>query len=159
MHQGKIPRWGVWLIAAWALVLAILVFVEMLNLTQAIRLNAIGSDNQTQIWIFFILSTSFSLAFLSSTYGLWRTHNWGRLLFIWTNVVWSCFNITALFIPTLIFASANSHTALELTTSTIRFTVSLIIPLVFLNLPRVKALFYNNSGSYAVASLKTKSEE
>ena len=144
MRQGMSPKFGVWLIAAWALVLAILVFVEMLNLTQAIRLNSVESGNQTQIWIIFVLSVSFGVAFISSTYGLWRYHNWGRLLFLWTNLVWSGFNVTALFVPTLIFASGNSHNAPELTTSSIRFAISLFIPFLYLNLPRVKALFYNS---------------
>ena len=142
--QGMSPKWGVWLIAAWAFVLAVLVFVEMLNLTQAIRLNNVESGSQARIWTIFILSVTFGLAFISSTYGLWRQHNWGRLLFIWTNVIWSGFNIIALFVPTLIFATGAGHSVPELATGIIRFAASLVIPLVYLNLPRVKALFYNN---------------
>ena len=144
MRQDDLPKWGVWLIAAWAVVLAILVFVEMLNLTQAVRLNNVADGSQVQIWLIFILSIFFGLAFASSTYGLWRYQNWGRLLFIWTNLVWSGFNIMALFVPDVIFALGSRHSVVELTTNSLRFAISLFLPLLYLNLPRVKALFYNN---------------
>lgn len=140
--QVNLSKWGVWICAAWALVLAFLAVANLLLLSQIVAYSD-GQVSQGQIWAVFIMNVIFGLAFAASTYGLWRRQNWGRLLFIWTIVIWSAANFVALFIPGLLFLVENQRSAGELTLGGIRFAVGLILPLWYLNLPRIKTLFYN----------------
>ena len=144
MQQGTTLKWGVWLCAAWAFTLAVLAFVNLLLLTQAPDFYSNENGNQARIWIIFILNMGFGVAFAASAYGLWQQHNWGRLLFLWTIIIWTGFNLIALFAPAFIFGSSRQYTTTELATNGIRFVASLFIPFFYLNLPRVKVLFYND---------------
>jgi len=144
VRSSKLSKWGIWICAAWALALAILAFANLLLLSKAVELYSNQFGNQAQIWLIFILNVIFGLVFAVSTYGLWRPHNWGRLLFIWAIVIWSGFNILALFAPGILSASSRDYTTGQLAASGIRFVAGLFIPLWYLNLPRVKALFYND---------------
>jgi membrane protease YdiL (CAAX protease family) len=143
MQQGLLLKIGVWICAAWAFTLAVLAFVNLLYLVNAVELYSDQDGNQAQVWIVFVVNVGFGLAFAISIYGLWRRQNWGRLLFLWTIVIWSGFNFMALFAPGIIFASDVQRTVSELTLNGVRFAAGVAIPLLFLNLPRVKALFYN----------------
>lgn len=143
--MGQASRWGIWICAAWALALAVLAVANILLLTKAVELASEDSISPLQIWLIFGLNVVFGLAFAGSSYGLVRQHNWGRLVFIWAIVVWSGFNLVAVFLPTLIFAAAQPRSAGELTFNSLRFAAGMVLPLWYLNLPRVKALFYNNN--------------
>ena len=145
MHKRFLPKWGVWICAAWALALAVLAVANLLLLTQAAGLYHDDNGDQTQIWVIFLLNVCFGLAFAASTYGLWRQKNWGRLLFLWSIVVWSGFNFLALFAPEILFSSSRQYTTSQLTTNGVRFMLGMIVPLLYLNLPRVKALFYTGA--------------
>ena len=136
------PKWGVWICGGWALALAVLALANLLLLTQAVELYQDEYGNQARVWLIFLLNICFGVAFAGSTYGLWRQENWGRLLFLWTIVIWSGFNLLALLAPGLIFSSGQAYTTSELATNGIRFALGLFLPVWYLNLPRVKALFY-----------------
>ena len=138
-----LPKWGVWICAAWALALAVLALANLLLLSQAVGLYTNNNGDQLQVWIIFLLNIGFGLAFAASTYGLWRKQNWGRLLFLWTIIIWSSFNLLALFAPDVIFSSGARYSAGELAANGVRFALGVFLPLLFLNLPSVKALFYS----------------
>jgi len=142
VQQRNVSKWGIWICTAWALVLAFLAVANLLLLSQIVAYSN-GQVSQGQIWAIFMMNIIFGLAFAASTFGLWRRHNWGRLLFIWAIVIWSAINLVALFIPGFLFPIENQPSAGELTLGGVRFAVGLVLPLWYLNLPRIKTLFYN----------------
>jgi len=135
------PKLGVRLLSVWALILAILPLANLLLLTQAVELYSNQFGNQGRVWIIFIMQTGFGLAFAASTYGLWQQHNWGRLLFLWTSVIWFGFNLLALIIPTALSPASIQKPLVEPLINGTRFAVALFIPLWYLNRPQVKTLF------------------
>ena len=145
MQQGISPKWGIWICAAWALVLALLTIANLLLLSLAVEFYSNEYGMQSRVWLIFGLNVVFGLAFAASTFGLWRQQNWGRLLFLWAIIIWSSFNFITLFIPNLLFSAGRDYTIRELTPNAIRFAAGVFVPLWYLNLPRVKAFFYNNT--------------
>ena len=145
MIQNNLPKWGVWICAGWSLALALLALATLLQLTGAAGLYSEVYGSRVRVWLVFILNVVFCLAFIASAFGLWRQLNWGRLLFLWTIIVWSGFNLLALLLRDVIYTSTTDSATGDMTLSAIRFALGLVLPLMFLNLPRVKALFYNTS--------------
>lgn len=148
MIQNNLPKWGVWICAGWSVALAMLALTTLLQLTWAAGLYSDVYGSQARIWLVFALNVAFSLAFIASAYGLWRQLNWGRLLFLWTIIVWSGFNLLAVLLRDVAYTSAIESTTGDVTVNTIRFTLGLVLPFLFLNLPRVKALFYNTPSDF-----------
>jgi hypothetical protein len=62
--------------------------------------------------------------------------------------VWSGFNLLAVLLRDVAYTSAIESTTGDVTVNTIRFTLGLVLPFLFLNLPRVKALFYNTPSDF-----------
>jgi hypothetical protein len=139
------PEWGIRIMALWALMLALLALANLLLLSEAVELYSNEYGTQLQAWIVVGLNVIFGLAFGAATYGLWRHRNWGRILFLWIIVVWAVFNLIAIFMPG-VFAPANQEAMPdELTINGIRFAVTLLIPVWYLNRPQIKSLFYRDA--------------
>lgn len=135
------PKWGIRIVATWALVMAMVAFATLLLLTSTVELYSNAYGNQALVWIVFILNALFGMGFLASAYGLWKQQNWGRLAFLWTVGIWSLFNLFALFDPGLIFDSSRAYSTTQLALNGLRFSAALIVPLMYLNLPRIKSAF------------------
>ncbi len=131
------PKWGIRIFALWALVLAFLALSNLLLLTEAVAF----LDNR--IWIIFILQSAFGAGFGASVYGLWQQQNWGRVLFLWTIVIWFGLNTIALVAPDLIFFSTRQQNATALILNGARYAIALFIPLWYFNRPSIKAIFNN----------------
>jgi len=144
VQQRITLKWGVWLCAGWACTQVVLTIFNLLLLTKAVELYSDEYGNQARVWVVFILNVGFGVVFAFSTYGLWRRQNWGRLLFLWAITIWTSFNLIGLFLPVFISTSNGQFTISQVAANGIRFALTLVIPLIYLNLPRVKALFYNN---------------
>lgn len=138
------PKWGIRVFAAWALILTVLALANLLLLTAFVEVGNQPVGSQTRIWLTFVFNVLFSLGFAGSSYGLWRCHKWGRVLFLWTVVIWSGFNIITLFAADLFFAG-RPYTAIELTLNGFRYAIGLLISVWYLNLPQVKLLFYDDT--------------
>lgn len=96
---------------------------------------------QGRIWLVFIFNLGFSLIFGLSAYGLWQQRNWGRLLFMGGLAVWAVFNLTALLAPGNFFSTGQDFTAGERLLNGLRHLIGLILPLWYLNLSQIKAIF------------------
>jgi ABC-type glycerol-3-phosphate transport system permease component len=123
---------------------------NLLYLSAVVQL--IGGDqgpNQGRIWIVFIFNVIFLIGFAISAYGLFRLHHWGRILFLWCITIWSGLNLIALFIP--FFSPDQDHSAEGLALNSLRYAAGLLVPLWYLNLPRVKVIFRNQSSEGASA--------
>jgi hypothetical protein len=138
------PKWGIRIVALTALIFAIPALVNLLIL-MSVRPSDNGAGTQLQLWIIFALTTCFCLVFVASAYGLWQQQNWGRVLFLWTIVMWCGFNLFAIFAPDFLFPSARQYTLNELAVNSIRFSLPLLIPLWYLNRPSIKAHFHYNT--------------
>lgn len=120
----------------WAIVLAALSLANLVLLSGS----ADSFSGPGVVWLIFILSVGFSLGFLVGAVGLWQQRHWGRLVFLWTVAIWASVNLVALFVPGL-FQSAPSYTAGGLFLAGLRYLVSLLLPVWYLNLAHIKALF------------------
>ena len=132
------PKVGVRIFAVWAALLAFVALFNILILTNSTELYSNQYGNQAVVWLIMLLNVGFSAGFGVSAYGLWQQKKWGRPLFLWAIVAWATLNLVGLFVPFL----ASRHTASQIVGSTLRYGVALIVPLLYFNLPRVKALFY-----------------
>ncbi len=131
-------RWGISILSLWSFVLAVTALAKMSLLS---RSTAYTNDTMlTQLMILFALNGILGLGFSFSTYGLWTRQNWGRILFLWLITFWSGSNLLILFDPRFLSKSSSS----ELIIDGLRFTMSLILPLWYLNLPHIKILFLNS---------------
>ena len=149
-------NWGILIFMLWALILAMLAIANLLLLSQAVELYSDEAGNQSRVWLIFGLNVCFGLGFGLSAYGLWERRNWGRVLFLWCLVIWSGFNLAALFLPRLLFASVRDYSAGGLAANSIRFAVGLLVSLWYLNLPRIKTLFDpSSSANFATGEVTT----
>lgn len=128
--------WGIIALMLLALVLAVLAFVQMLNISVMAGLPDPESMSQGQIWTVFIFNAFFGLGFLASVYGLWTRKHWGRRLFIGMIVIWSGLNIIGLFT-----AARQTYSWGDLSLSLVRYLIGLTLPAWYLNLSHIKALF------------------
>lgn len=133
--------WGILLLTLWAVILTLLALARLLLLTQAVELFSDQFGTQMQIWIIFILNALFGVGFGASAYGLWRRHNWGRILFLWLIVIWSASNLFALFLN-FINPAAASLAPIDMFLGLLQGILGAIIPLWYLNIPRIKNLFH-----------------
>lgn len=131
--------WGIFVLILLALVLAILAFVQMLNLSAIVSVANEEDISQNQIWTVFILNAFFGLGFIASIYGLWIRSHWGRFLFIGMIVIWSGLNIIGLFT-----SSEQTYSWVDLSLNLIRYLIGLVLPPWYLNLSHIKALFDHN---------------
>jgi len=89
----------------------------LLLLSKAVELAGDEFNNQPQIWLVF---------------------SWGRILFLWTLVFWSGFDLISLFI-------GNDNTIPAIIVGVLRVAIGLVISLWYFNLPHVTALFYDET--------------
>lgn len=131
------PGWGIRIVALWSLILALLAVSHLLLLTLAVELYE--GDNQARMWVIFGLNIIFAAGFSAAGYALWLKKSWGRIAFLWLIGVWSAFNFISLFAPgpELLL----SQPPLQWAFSGLKYSAALIIPLVYLNLPRIKNQF------------------
>lgn len=131
------PTWGIRILALWSLVLALLAVSHLLLLTLAVELYQ--GSNQARMWVIFGLNMIFAVGFSAAGYALWRKKSWGRIAFLWLIALWSTFNFISLFT----FGSGINlgQSPLQWALSGLKYSTALIIPLVYLNLPRVKHQF------------------
>lgn len=139
------PEWGIRIMALWALMLALLALANLLLLSEAAALFSNEYGTQLQAWIVVMLNVIFGLAFGAATYGLWQYQNWGRILFLWIIVVWAIFNLVAIFAPGVLFPTGGETNTDELAINGIRFAITLLIPIWYLNRPQIKSLFYHDA--------------
>ena len=136
--------WGVIIFILWAIVLAFVAFARMLLLTKAVELYSNQFGNQAQVWMVFIINGILGIGFAAGAFGLWRTENWGRVLFLWIIGLWSAFNLAALFvINPLIYG--RQYSPADLMVNGLRVAIGLIISLWYFNLPQIKILFLTKS--------------
>ena len=128
-------HYGIYIIALWSLILG------AQNLTNLIILSASVRDFipvGTSGWIIFyqIVSTGFSLAFFAATVGLWRLKLWGRRLFLVTAILFFLVSTVGIFT-----AQQDELTITEKGLFTLRYFISILLPLIYLNLAHVTAKF------------------
>lgn len=144
MNLSISPTWGIRLLALWALILAILAAGYLLVLSASVELYSNVYHNQAQVWFIFLLNVGFSVGFAAGAFGLWRQLNWGRVLFLWLIVVWNGVNLLSVLAPGFLALNVQ-ESPLDLAINLIRYGVALLIPLIYLNLPRIKACFAGQS--------------
>lgn len=137
------PTWGIRIIAAWALVLAVLAVAHLLLLSIAVEFSQ--GDNQLRMWVIFALNLIFAVGFAFGAYGLWQHAPWGRIVFLWLIGLWSAFNFMSLFAPGL--SPDVPRATWQLLLNGVRYGLALAIPLLYLNLPNIKARFDEESST------------
>ncbi len=156
MFKIRSITWGIFIIALWAAVLAILALAQLLELSVIVQtFNSNEGPGQIRIWTGFVFNVVFFFGFAGSAYGLFKQYNWGRLLFLGVIVVWSGFNLLAL---SPLFSVSQNYTAGELAFNILRYGGTLLLPLVYLNLPWIKAMFSSQSPGNLTSEGTTKDD-
>ena len=130
-------NFGVYIIALWSLVLG------ALNLIRLFYTSGLGfSQFDVQItgpllYVYQWVSLIFGLLFLAAAFGLLRIKNWGRLLFFAAATLYFIISIFGVWATDL--GNLPAPQKMLLTT---RYAFSIILPLIYLNLPFVKAIFF-----------------
>lgn len=136
-------RWGSWgilIFTVWSLVLTLLAAAKVLLLSKAVDLETNMYGTQTAAWFILVSNVMLGIGFAASTYGLWRRRDWGRLLFMGMILIWFGANLAMMFMPGAAVRPSDQGIDPRLING-LRFAVGLILSLIYLNLPRVKALF------------------
>ncbi len=136
-HPPK--TWGIIVLAVWAVVLAVTSIANVLLLSRAAT-QLEGGPDQSRIWLVFGFNVFFIISFGLSAYGLWQTHNWGRLLFLAAIGLWSGFGLVAFLWPTSVEAD-QAYTFGEQALNLLRYGISFVVPIIYLNLAHIKAYF------------------
>lgn len=93
----------------------------------------------------FILNIIFGVGFGASSYGLFRRQSWGRILFLWIILIWTGFNLLAIFLFRPVLPSNSGLFIDNLFVSAVRFALGGVISVWYFNIPRVKARFSGGS--------------
>jgi hypothetical protein len=139
----RFGTWGIFVLSLWAMALAFVAIAQLLILsTTNLSFDNPTWSNQAAIWLIFSVNAFFFFGFSSSAYGLLRRHNWGRIIFLWTVIIWSSYRLAGLFVP---FFYANQNFAVgQFMLDALRYAVGLVLPLWYLNLPHIKMIFYDH---------------
>ncbi len=136
---------GIRVLAMWSLMLAILAFLNLLLLSESVELYSNQFNNQAQLWIIFIISLIFCFTFLLSAYALWQYHNWGRILFLLAIAIWFGFNLVTMTMSNFVSSETNSYDLSELFVDSLQSVVAIMLPLWYLNIPHIKAIFHKKN--------------
>jgi hypothetical protein len=143
--RDHVGSWGIFVFSLWALILTIVAVARIILLTGVVEFVNNEYSNQLQIWIIFILNVIFGVGFGASSYGLFRRQSWGRILFLWTILIWTGFNLLAVFLFRSILPSNNGAFVDSLPVNIVRFALGGVISVWYFNIPRVKARFSTGS--------------
>jgi len=130
-------NFGVYIIALWGLVLG------ALNLLWLFYTSGLGfSQFEVQItgpllYVYQWVSLIFGLLFLAAALGLFRIKNWGRLLFFAAASLYFIISIFGVWATDLGNLPLQQKILL-----TGRYILSIILPLIYLNLPFIKRIFW-----------------
>jgi len=125
-------NYGLYVIAIWSVVLGVQNLVNLLLVSLSIR----GISTSPLVLVYQGVSGIFSLGFFVAAVGLWRRASWGRILFLITVVLFFIVSTAGLFTPEL-----NSPTIGQKWSLGLRYTLSAILPFVYLNLGDIKNKF------------------
>jgi len=129
-------NYGIYIIALWSFVLG------ALNLLRLFYTSGIGFEQfevqapVAQVHIYQWVSLIFGVLFLAAAFGLARIKNWGRLLFFVAAILYFVISIYGVWVTDISDLSAQAKLLL-----TGRYALSIVLPLIYLNLPFVKKIF------------------
>ena len=130
-------KYGIRIIVVWAVVLGVQNLVTLFILSESIR-GFIPTEAAPWITVYQITSVLFSLAFFAAAVGLWRLQPWGRQLFLVTAIL---FFLVSLFgVYTIQQDQIDSS---QRWLRSIRYIISTLLPLAYLNMAEVKARFHD----------------
>ena len=130
-------NFGVYIIALWSLILG------ALNLLRLFYTSGVGfSQFQVQIsgpllYVYQWASLIFGLLFLAAAFGLLKIKNWGRLLFFAAATLYFIISIFGVWVT-----NPGDLPFQQKLLLTGRYALSIILPLIYLNLPFIKAIFF-----------------
>lgn len=142
MKRKFLPKnYGIYIISIWSFALAV---QGIITIVYTVKTQ--GSVEvllpKTQIGLYQTAVIIFSIAFFIAAIGLWLKANWGRWLFLITCSIYFIISIVGLFI------SNNNTIGIEIRALlAVRYVVSLILPLIYLNLPFIKEVFEKTTQS------------
>ncbi len=133
--------WSLYLFIAWAGLLAFNAGLRLWIITGPLA--QFGSPNTAIGWLGLTLAFVAPFGFGASVYGLWELRPWGRILFLGMTTLFFSFNAVGVWLPGGVSPEiqdpAQMQTARLLATA--RYSLALVIPLVYFNLGWIKILF------------------
>jgi hypothetical protein len=144
------PKWGIRVFALWSLILAILAASHLLVLSAAAE--AVYVEAAIPIWIVSGLNFLFALGFGACAFGLWQHRNWARIIFLSLIVFWSGFNFASLLV-----SNGLGTSGYPLLLNGLRYGGALVIPWLYLNLPKIRLEFSDKTSTEDVITYDTTS--
>lgn len=126
---------------AWAILLTFNTGVALWDITGPLA--QFGSPDTLFGWLSLVLAFVAPFGFAASVYGLWELRPWGRYLFLILSTLFFAFNLIGVWLtgglpPNLEDATQIRNARLL---ASARYGLALVIPLIYFNLSRIRALF------------------
>ncbi len=126
--------YGTYIIAIWSAVLGL---QNLARLIYTLATDGTGSRaSQAQLFTYQWISVVFSIIFFAAAVGMWQRKNWGRRLFLFATPPFFALAIFGVFSTTTADLPAASQWGLVT-----RYTISIVIPWIYLNLPFIAQAF------------------
>lgn len=131
---------SLYLFVAWAFVLAFNTGVILWDITGP--LSQLGRPSTVFGWLSLLLAFVAPFGFGASVYGLWGQRPWGRRLFLMLSTLFFGINLAGVWLTDRSPLTAQAPALFRNTwLASARYGLSLIIPLIYFNLRRIKASF------------------
>lgn len=141
---GRRP-WSLYFFVAWAFLLAFNSGLALWDLTGPLA--QFGSPDTAIGWLGLALAFIAPFGFGASVYGLWGLRPWGRYLFLVLSTLFFGFNLAGVWLPGGLMLTTQDPTQILKAQwlASARYSLALIIPLVYFNLSWIKSLFRKNT--------------
>jgi hypothetical protein len=141
------PRrpWSLYVIITWAIILAFNTGVILWDLTGPLA--QFGSPDTLFGWLSLALAFAAPFGFGASVYGLWELRPWGRYLFLTMSTLFFGFNLIGVWLPGGVPPNLQDPTQIRNARllASVRYGLALVIPLIYFNLNRIRALFQESA--------------
>jgi len=127
--------YGIYVLALWSIVLGLQNFIRLMY-TFGINASGFGTMSLSRFYVYQWFSVILGVSFLVTAFGLWRRLNWGRIAFLIEVSLFFSIALFGVFSP-----NGNELTPIEKSGLTIQYSLSIILPWVYLNLAFVKDKF------------------
>ena len=143
VQTSSLPRrpWSLYIFIVWVVILAFNTGVALWDITGPLA--QFGTPNTLFGWLSLILAFVAPFGFGASVYGLWDLRPWGRYLFLTVSTFFFALNLIGVWLPGGVPLSLQDPIQIRNARllASARYGLALVIPLIYFNLDRIKALF------------------
>jgi hypothetical protein len=137
------PRrpWSLYVFIVWAIILTFNAGLALWHITGPLA--QFGTPTTLLGWLSLALAFVAPFGFGASVYGLWELRPWGRYLFLTMSTLFFAFDLIGVWLPADVPLNLQDPAQIrnERLLGSVRYGLSLVIPLIYFNLDRNRSLF------------------